>query len=268
MSGDRKGVQHGREIALPKRSRLLISLFGYYTRRYIRRHFHAVRLDYANRGSLAVDGPLIIYVNHPSWWDPLICLLVARHCFPERKHYAPIDLAELERYRFFSKLGFFGVQPDSRRGAVALLRMGGAILEQPDAVLWITPQGRFADPRERPLELRAGLARLARRVGSCTLLPLAVEYPYWEERLPEALLRFGEPIRPSENIEDLEDLIRQRLEDAQDALAAHAMERDDSAFEIILQSREKVAFFYDLWRRLRAGIRGEKARLGHGKATK
>ena len=263
---DRETERHGR---LPKRSKLLISLFSFYTRRYVRRHFHAVRVWDSGVKPAGIAGPLIVYLNHPSWWDPLICLLVARHYLADRKHYAPMDAAELKRYRFFSKLGFFGVEPDSRRGAVALLRIGGAILKQPEAALWITPQGRFADPRERPVELRPGLAHLARRVGQCTLLPLALEYPFGEEKLPEVLIRIGEPANAAdfttEGPGDFDCVLSERLQAAQDALAALAIRREYSEFKVILRSKEGVGFFYDLWRRARALFRGERVRLGHGK---
>ena len=153
-----------------------------------------------------------------------------------------------------------------------MLRVGGAVLAQPNAALWITPQGRFADPRERPLDLRPGLARLVRRAGNCTLLPLAVEYPFGEERLPEVLLHFGKSINAADftsgNGAELECLIAERLEAAQEALAARAIARDYSEFKVILRSREGVGFFYDLWRRIRAAFRGEQLRLGHGKASK
>ncbi len=42
--------------------------------------------------------------------DPLICLRLAAELFPDRTHYGPIDAQALGRYRFFEKLGFFGVE--------------------------------------------------------------------------------------------------------------------------------------------------------------
>ena len=162
--------------------------------RYVARRFHAVRLSRAGRPPPLDAAPVIVFLNHPSWWDPLICLVAATRLFPDRKHYAPMDSAALKRYAFFSRLGFFGVAPGSLQGARALLRKGSAALVQPGAMLWITPQGRFADPRERPPRFMPGMIRLARRVEECRLLPLAIEYPFWEERLPEALIRFGDSI--------------------------------------------------------------------------
>ena len=61
-------------------------------------------------------------------------------------------------------------------------------------MLWITAEGSFTDARTRPVRLRPGLAHLARRVPGATIVPLALEYPFWDERTPEALCRFGTPM--------------------------------------------------------------------------
>ena len=61
-------------------------------------------------------------------------------------------------------------------------------------LLAVTPQGRFADVRERPVHFEAGLGHLAARVQRALFVPFAVEYVFWEERLPEILVRFGEPV--------------------------------------------------------------------------
>lgn len=253
---------------IPRRSPLLIRLFGLYVRHYVRRHFHAVRLARETIPSPAADRPLIVYANHCSWWDPLICMVAAMELFPERSHYAPMDEAALARYRFFSRLGFFGVEPDSRRGAVALLRKGTAILSQPSATLWITPQGRFADPRERPVSLKPGMGHLALRVGRCDLLPLAIEYPFGEERFPEALLRFGSVTRAEayerESGRETTDALAELLERTQDDLAEAAVARDFSGFDVLLRGRSGIGGVYDVWRRLKAAIAGEDFRPAHG----
>jgi 1-acyl-sn-glycerol-3-phosphate acyltransferase len=253
---------------LPRRSSLLIGLFSFYVRHYVRRHFHAVRVARETLPQCDPDRPLLVYANHGSWWDPLVCLVAAVEVFPDRNHYAPMDEQALARYRFFSRLGFFGVEPDSRRGAVALLRTGAAILAQPGATLWITPQGRFADPRERPVRLKPGIGHLARRVGHCDLLPLAIEYPFGEERFPEALLRFGPVQRAEDHAEEhgntITESLAASLEWTQDALAEAAIARELSGFEILLRGRAGVGGVYDLWRRLKAALRGEKFRAAHG----
>jgi hypothetical protein len=195
-------------------------------------------------------------------------MIVAMELFPDRSHYAPMDEAALARYRFFSRLGFFGVEPDSMRGAVALLRKGTAILSRPDATLWITPQGRFADPRERPVRLRPGIGHLAQRVGGCNLLPLAIEYPFGEERFPEALLRFGSVTRAEthdgESGREVTDALAGLLERTQDDLAEAAVARDFSGFDVLLRGRSGIGGVYDAWRRLKAAVAGVDFRPAHG----
>ena len=254
---------------LPRISPRLVALFSAYGERYVARSFHAVRLSRADRPDPeALRGrALAVCLNHPSWWDPMICMMLALRLFPERRHYVPIESAALERYRFFSKLGFFGVD-GTLRGTRRFLETGRCILEQPDAVLWTTPQGRFADPRERPVRLLPGLGRLlAHSTAEAQVLPLALEYPFWDERFPEALARFGQPIPlPVQGMDtaDWTHVLGRRLQAAQDGLASDALTRDPARFELLNKGKVGVGLTYDLWRRFRAKVRGERFRAGHG----
>ena len=57
-------------------------------------------------------------------------------------------------------------------------------LSHPRTVLWVTPHGRFADARERPLALKPGVGHLAATLGRGAILPMAVELTFWDERTP------------------------------------------------------------------------------------
>jgi 1-acyl-sn-glycerol-3-phosphate acyltransferase len=230
--------------------------FGRCARFYLRRSFHAMRLSHTGPLPLAPGAPAVVFLNHPSWWDPLVAITLAQRCMPERRHYGPIDAEALSRYRFFQRFGFFGVTPGTRRGAATFLRVSQAILRQPQSVLWVTPEGRFADPRQRPAQLQPGLGALARRVDGVVFVPLAIEYVFWEERFPEILLRFGEAIPVSSACgwerEAHTKQFAQRLEATQEALAREACRRDPADFETLLRGRVGVGGMYDMWRMLRA----------------
>ena len=99
----------------------------------------------------ACGDPPVIYVNHASWWDPLVLLLLTHQLYPGRKFFAPMDAKALERYGFFRRIGCFGVELGSLRGAKQFLGASLAALGLPDGGLCVTPQGRFADVRERPV---------------------------------------------------------------------------------------------------------------------
>jgi 1-acyl-sn-glycerol-3-phosphate acyltransferase len=216
--------------------------------------------------------PLVVYVNHASWWDPLVCLLLQQHCFPGRSAFAPIDATALAQYRFFARLGFFGVEQNHVRGAAQFWRVANELLQRPASILWLTPQGRFADARERPARFRPGLGHLPERGATAAYVPLALEYAFWEERKPEVLGRFGEveiveqctsrrPARAGDWTRHFEE----KLARTQDALAAEVRRREPADFRTLLHARSGVGLGYDTWRRLRAWLGGRPFHSEHGR---
>ncbi len=273
MNNHQAGEPHERDrndAQAPDISPALLGWFRRYAERYLARHFHAIRLARAgfDPAELPAGRPLVVYLNHPAWWDPLLGLALAFERFGKRRHYAPIDATALVRYRLLGRLGFFPVELGTRRGATGFLATARAILDDPDAAIWMTPGGRFADPRERPVELQSGLGHLAAKVPAAIFLPLAVEYPFWEERTPEALVRFGEPLDASEarlGPGDWTALLAERLTATQDALAVDAIARDPARFETLARGKTGVGGAYDAWRRLTARLRGERFDPRHGR---
>lgn len=261
---------------VPTVSKSLLALFRLYLRRYLARHFDALRVSEIGARHLVGPGarhlgdgesqPLVLYTNHPSWWDPIVFGFAVYEMFPGRKLYGPMDAEALEKYGLFRRLGVFGVEQDRRRGAATFLRTSLALLERPETVLWVTAQGDFADARQRPLELRPGVAHLARRRPGLRIVPAAIEYAFWNERLPEALLRFGEPVAvdPDLGVETLNRGLEAALERTMDALAEDVRRRDPRAFHTLLSGRTGVGGLYDVWRRLRARVRGRSFDASHG----
>ena len=255
---------------LAARSAVLARLFGRYMTRYVARHFHAVRIARGGLPRLPEGRPAIVYTNHPSWWDPAVFMALATLLFPGRPAWGPMDAAALEKYGIFRRIGIFGIEPGTRRGAARFLRVATAVLADPAAMLWVTAEGAFTDPRARPVRLRPGLAHLARRLPDAVLVPLALEYPFWTERFPEALLRFGDPI-PAENHHpagnhttgDWTAILEARLTETLDALAADAMTRDPARFTTLLSGAAGIGGGYDLWRRLRAALAGRRFSAAH-----
>ena len=254
--------------ALPRQSAWLFRWFVRYCRRFLRKHFHGVRLSHSSAAVPAENGAALIFVmNHPSWWDVIIGALLCGE-FPTYRHYAPIAAHMLPKYRIFSRLGFFGVD-QSPRGAARFVRTTKAIFEQPFRALWITAQGKFVDPRVRPTEIEPGAGFVASRLSEGFVIPVAMEYPFWNERSPEALIRFGAPLDLSQN-RGLDgrawtSLIERALEQTQDALAAEAMSREPAAFRMLVSGEKTgVGSVHGWWRRLTSRLRGQKFDAAHG----
>jgi 1-acyl-sn-glycerol-3-phosphate acyltransferase len=253
-------------MRVPVISTITLRFFRRIVRGCLRRHFHGVRASGAERFTeLGVPntGPVIVYANHGSWWDPMVSIYLAERLMTRRQHYAPMDAAALERYGILKRVGMFGVKMNSTLGAMEFLKTSEAILWV-GGVLWITPQGRFVDTRSRPLEFKHGLATLATRVanstGRCTMIPLAIEYTFWDERLPECLLLFGKPVKVEAG--QSADMVHRRmlesLELAMDELAAMGMGRDASRFDTLTQARVGTGGCYGWWEKLR-GLSARRA---------
>lgn len=240
-----------------------------YVRRYLQRHFHAVRLLRGPDGESPDlgDAPLLFFSNHPGWWDPLVFLFVGLERYPGRHVYGPIDATALGKYRFMERIGFIGIEPGTWRGAARFLRMARAAAQRSDVVYWVTAQGAFTDPRVRPTRIRPGLGHAVAAMDRGFAVPLAVEYPFWNERLPEALTAFGPPLDVAaargRTPEEWTLVLERALESTQDALAAAALRRDPEAFRTLLTGRVGVGPAYDTMRRLAAAIRGQRFDPSH-----
>jgi 1-acyl-sn-glycerol-3-phosphate acyltransferase len=264
----------GEVRALPRVSPFLLRWFTAYGRWYLRRHFHTVRLSIADPRPEFSSGPVVLYANHASWWDPLVGLFLSQQLFGGRRFYAPMEAAALRRYGFFERLGFFGVEPGTRRGASQFLRVSQQVLQEDDTLLAITPQGHFADVRERPVTFQGGLGHLAARLegqGAVTFVAMAVEYVFWEERLPEVLVRLSRPmVLPAPPLQGIgahgySALFERELEQTMDALAAQSRARQVDGFQILDRGGAGQGGVYDWWRSVRAWLRKESYQREHGR---
>lgn len=221
----------------------------------------AIRLAGWGRPGLP-EGPIVVYANHPGWWDGVAFMILSAALFPGRQMYAPMAAEALARYGFMRRIGVFGVEPGTARGALAFLRAAEQVLASPGGMLWVNAPGRFMDARERPVPIMPGLTRLAEMAPGATFLPLALEYPFWGEPLPEMLCGFGAPIRAAE-LRQLDRPARTAalataLEATMDRLAADAISRDPGRFEVVMQGREGMGGAWQAWRRLGAALRGRR----------
>lgn len=257
---------------LPQHSPKMLQWFSRYCRWYVPKRFHRVMVqgDVPEGGFTSDQGGTVFYMNHPGWFDPLMGIVLADRYFQAMTHFAVIDAEMLEQYKFFQKMGFMGVQQDSPRGGVQFLRQALRILHHDRHALWLTAQGHFADVRERPITLQPGLAHLARRMKTGMIIPIAIEYAFWFESKPEALIRFGNPIKVNDHVGSDVQVWQRHLTDYLDEtmqqLAASSQARDAEAFETILGGSAGVGGVYDAWRRVKAWAGGRRFDASHGGA--
>ena len=254
-----------RDDPLATYSPRLVRLFGWYLHWYFWRSFHGVRLSRSGLPRAPAGRPVIIYGNHPSWWDPALYLLLSHKLFPSRPGFGPMEAKALQKYGVLRPMGIFGVDLDTPRGAANFLAACLRILATPATMLWITAEGHFTDPRARPIRLRPGLAHLARRVPDAVIIPLAIEYSFWNESRPEALARFGDPIDAGRDrtVAEWTAHLETELARTMDALTAESMTRDARLFVPLIRGGAGVGGIYDLYRRARAWRHGRRFDPSH-----
>lgn len=240
-------------------------VFNIYIRRMLAKKFDGVRILHSTPSPVPSDRSVVCYANHPGWYDPLVLMLMAETYLPEHLAFGPMDADALKKYSFMKKIGIFGVEKDSARGAARFLKVSRGLLATPGKALFITPQGEFTDVRSRPVEFKPGLARVAADCGAI-VQPIAMEFVFWDEPRPEILLNFGRQIDTRD--EKLEpDAWKSRLESelgkTQDELQSAAMARNPEPFVTFIDGKRGVNPVYDRWRYLKALVRGEKFSAGH-----
>jgi len=156
-------------------------------------HFARVWLRVEGPIPTPADGPLIFYLNHPSWWDGYMAHVLNRMVLGNRfQAFCMMDERELRRYRFFTWIGAFSVNRQDARSALSSVAYIGRLLAaRRERALAIFPQGEIMPNDRRPLQLFSGMAHVAQRAGGATLWPVALRYEFRGQQRPEAFIRAG-----------------------------------------------------------------------------
>ena len=211
--------------------------------------------------------PLVMLANHPGWWDGVMFMLLLRRFFIERPAFMPMDATALRKYAFMRRLGVFGIEQDSARGAVRFLATAKQVLADPRHMLWLNAPGRFADVRERPVPLAPGVVRLPEIAPDALFIPLAFEYTHWTERRGEALVAFG-PAMDGQALLALDrgaraEMIRGALAATMDRLAEDAISRDPARFLTAIAGGRGQGGLYGAWQYVKALGLGRRPRPKH-----
>jgi 1-acyl-sn-glycerol-3-phosphate acyltransferase len=239
-----------------------MAFFHFIFARFFRKHMRAVRVAKWGLPREYGDRPLVVFANHPGWWDGVAFMLLSQALFVPRRMYIPMDKAALDRYPFMRRIGVFGIETGTPRGAIAFLKAAKDVLGAPERMLWMNAPGRFSDVRERPVPIAPGMTRLPEFAPDAVFVPLALDYPFWTERKAEMLCAFGEPIE-GRALEAMDREARavalsQALAATMDRLAGDAIARDPARFETLLRGREGMGGIFQMWRRIVAAARGQR----------
>lgn len=269
-AGAGEPLSGGADLVPARPSPVVRRWFAWYAERLLRKSFAALRALPDADAALAPLGdrgrPTLLVTTHSSWWDPIVVALLWRRYAAERPLLAPMDRASLERFRFFRRLGVFGIDPDDPRSLEAMARYvvaeSGA---RRDTLVAVTPQGRFTDPRD-PIVLRPGAARLASLLQPGAAVAVALEYAFWTDRKPELFLAAARVERPEvASTASWQRALGEGLASAAARLAEAVRSRDETRFVPLVAGAARRGSgnhpIYDLW--LRATGRSTAIEVAH-----
>lgn len=245
------------------------ALYWLFARWSLRSSFDRVWLQTHGPLPEPADGPLLLYLNHSSWWDGYLMYVIHRVVLRGRfDAHLLMEERQLRAYRFFTWSGAFSINrhdPEdvarSQAYAANLLR-GGA---RPRA-LFIFPQGKIVPQERRPLVTYPGVARIIALAGPLTLCPVALRYEFLGQQWPHAFIRLG-PAHRAANPDDIEGTLAEvtaRLTAACDALRDDVVGGGLDAYTPILRGRRGIDQTFDALLRLlpRRATQGRRRRPG------
>lgn len=202
----------------------------------LRRQFSGLFLANQHRlRELDPTQPIVAACNHTNWWDGFVILLLAR-VFPERTFYLAQEERHLHRYRFFTRLGAFGLDPAAPRAG---LREALRLLRQPQNVVWMFAQGKLL-PSWQPIIIRRGANLLARQ-SHAQILPVTLRYEWLEGSRATIIANFGLPLAARCGTENLEAALQDNFHE----LDALIFQQDISSFRPLVPPKRSINQVWD-----------------------
>lgn len=200
------------EFIPARESRLFISLFGWYVRWLTKFRFKHIWLKQHYRPSPGSRS--IYYLNHSSWWDGIIPLLLNRFLFHQNAR-AMMEDTQMKRYKFFRRLGAFSVSPNETRRSARSLRYAVESMQRNNASLFIFPEGEIVPFTANQPVFRDGLSWLCRQLPETDVIPIGIYIHTLRYNRPELHIQIGHPvdvINPIAKLSTIRDILEKNLQ--------------------------------------------------------
>jgi chlorobactene lauroyltransferase len=181
-----------------RESKWFIFIFDFYVRLLFRRRFKNIWID--QQYQPGKESGTIYYLNHTSWWDGLIPLLLNQKIFKQKAR-AMMEDRQMRQHRFFSKIGAFSVNLENPRSAVKSLRYAVESMERPNSCLFIYPEGKIVPfTGDRP-SFKKGLGWISNQCPEVDVVPVGICIHTARHDKPELFIRIGEPVKADHSLD-------------------------------------------------------------------
>ncbi len=166
-------------------------IFHIYVMRLMKRHFHAFHL-FGNLPQPDPKLPLLLIPNHSTWWDGFFVYFLNEEILKRETYLMMLD-SQLAKYKFFARIGAFGITPGEKKNVQESLNYTVDLLQKKNVMIIIFPQGILLPWGKRPLNFKKGIEAIIEWYKKpITILPLAIRAEYSGEQRAEVFFKFGE----------------------------------------------------------------------------
>lgn len=215
-----------------KESKWFINLFDWYVRLLFRRRFKHVLMDqHYQPGN---KSKTIYYLNHTSWWDGLIPLLLNQKYFHQNAR-AMMEYKQMREHPFFKKIGAFSVNPDDPRSSVRSLRYAVESINRPNSSLFIYPEGKIVPFSSEKPQFRKGLGWISNQCPEVEVVPIGIYLHTARYDKPELFICVGKavPVDHSMDSSVLNEIFEEKMGELLKILQKEAHEFPDRFEKVI-----------------------------------
>ncbi len=166
----------------PRRNSLIYAFFSWYINRIIGRDFK--RFEY-NTIEIDPNRAILLLANHFSWWDGFLLFQLNR-IFLRKRFHIMVSEENYLQHGFLKYLGAFSVKKNSR-SMIETLEYAGKLLDDPENLVVIFPQGKLYSSHADAVVFEKGLMNLINSSAkNFQYLFVAVFTDYFDSRKPSA----------------------------------------------------------------------------------
>lgn len=211
------------EFIPAQESHWFIFLFDLYMRTLFWRRFKNVWVDQVYQPT--DKSRTIYYLNHTSWWDGLIPLLLNRKLFHQNAR-AMMEDKQMQEHGLFKRIGAFSVNLENPRSAVRSLRYAVDSMKRPNSSLFIYPEGKIVPFSTFKPNFKKGLGWIVKQSPNVDVVPIGIYFDYTKSDKPELFLRIGKKIEfdISSDTDELNHLFECKLGDLLSELVANTLQ--------------------------------------------
>jgi 1-acyl-sn-glycerol-3-phosphate acyltransferase len=164
-----------------QRKKFLADIFARYMHYRMRKAFN--RLVIAKNIEVKPGHSVLLLCNHFGWWDGLWANYLAYwHLF--RKSYIMMQEDHLQARMWLNHCGAFSINRSSRE-MIRSLQHGAKLLDDPENVVIVFPQGELISNHVTDIKVEKGIERLIKNIkGPCQIIYNCALIEYFESLKP------------------------------------------------------------------------------------